>query len=166
MYRLTDDGVIESVAELTDPGSGSQWVGVAAGDFDGDGRDEFVAVRNFDGNFYMYRLTDDGVIQSVAELTDPGSGSKWMGIAAGDFDGDGKIEFIANRNFDGDFYLYRLTDGVIHLLAREFFPKNLRNGILAAGKLHDPSQYCASLIMIRNYDGDIFVFRIMANEFN
>ena len=96
---------------------------MAAGDFDGDGRDEFVGVRNFDGNFYMYRLTPANVIEPVASLTSPGSGSDWTAITAGDFDGDGNIEFAATRNFDGDLYFYRLTDGVIHRVARRVFPE-------------------------------------------
>jgi hypothetical protein len=159
MYRLNAGGTIEIVASLTTPGSASRWAGVAAGDFDGDGHDEFVAVRNFDGNFYMYRLGVGNVIEPVASLTAHGSGSEWMGITAGDFDGDGTIEFAANRNFDGDLYIYRLSNGVIETVAREFFPRNLQNGVLASGYLLTTSPRYAALIMARNCDGDIFVFR-------
>ena len=39
-------GQIQYQATYTAPGSGSQWKGVAAGNFDNTGKDEIVALRN------------------------------------------------------------------------------------------------------------------------
>ncbi len=158
IYEL-DDGQIKHVASSTSSNSSSQWAGIAASDFDGDGIDEFVSVRNSDGNFYIHEL-DNGQIKYVASNKSPGPQSQWTGITAGDFDGDGIYEFIANRNFDGDFYIYTLDNGQIKSKNRVFFPKNLEHGILASGKVQTTSQKSDDLILIRNFDEDIFIFSI------
>jgi len=164
IYKL-DNGKIKMVASDTSPGSASQWAGIAAGDFDEDGKDEFVAVSNFDGGFYMYKL-DDGQIKNIASNTSPEPNSQWMGITAGDFDGDGTHELMANRNSDGDSYIYHLEDnGQIKFKNREFFPKDLETGILAAGKVQTTSQGNDNLIMLRNFDAGIFIFGVEVRGF-
>jgi len=154
MYEL-DNGQIKHMA-TAQHGDQSNWAGIAAGDFDGDGIDEFVAVRNGDGDMFMYEF-DGRQIEYIA-TAQHGSESNWIGITAGNFDEDENIEFIANRNFDGDFYIYSLQNGAIEGEAREFFPSDLQNGILAAGRLLDASQNKHNLVMIRNVDGDIYVY--------
>jgi hypothetical protein len=157
MYKLVN-GQIKMIASNTSAGSNSRWVGVAAGDFDKDGKDEFVAVRNYDGGFYMYELAN-GQIKTITSNTSAGSNSQWMGISAGDFNGDGACEFIANRNYDGDFFIYRLENGQITFKNKEYFPRDIENGVLAAGNIESSSQQYSNLINIRNFDADIFIFK-------
>ncbi|RLA93658.1 MAG: hypothetical protein DRG83_20660, partial [Deltaproteobacteria bacterium] len=108
----------------------------------------------------------DGQIKNIASNTSPEPNSQWMGITAGDFDGDGTHELMANRNSDGDSYIYHLEDnGQIKFKNREFFPKDLETGILAAGKVQTTSQGNDNLIMLRNFDAGIFIFGVEVRGF-
>ncbi|MFH1754314.1 MAG: VCBS repeat-containing protein, partial [Candidatus Latescibacterota bacterium] len=137
----------------------AQWAAISAGDFDGDGSDELVAARNSDGAIFVLRLENGRIGEWVRDET-PGSGSEWLGIAAGDFDGDGKDEYIANRNVDGDFYQYSVSAGVVEFESHEYFVTGLENDVIAAGRLSSKGQAYDELVVIRNYDGDIFVFSL------
>ncbi len=57
-------------------GSGSDWSGVACGNFDSDDEDEFVVVRNYNGQFYTKQLYNDG-FSSVTNNKYYGSSYKW-----------------------------------------------------------------------------------------
>ena len=161
MYQY-QNGSITQLASFTAPGSNSRWAGVAAGDFDDDGTDEFVAVRNYDGNFYMYKYRN-GTIAQIASYTLPGENSEWTGITAGEFAGDGREEFLAARNYDGDMYMYDFDGGRIRQVSREFFPKDLENSEVAAGSVRSGEQAQDDLIMLRNYDGDAFILSSDSN---
>lgn len=152
---------IVSISSYTGAGSGSQWAGIAAADFDNvaSNGDEFVAVRNYDGNFYMYRY-QGGSITSVASNTAPGGNSNWVDITAGDYDADGKDEFIAHRNYDGDFYFYKLENGNIQYVNREYHPQNTKKGPLASGRMRSSSPNSDDLFVGRNFDGDLYVYDI------
>lgn len=154
-----NSNTFSTLATVSTFGSASAWAGVAAEDFDGDNVDEFVAVRNFDGNFYMMEY-QSGSIVSVATNTAPGPASAWVDITAGDFDNDNIPEFTAHRNFDGDFYFYQLIGSNIILKNREYHPQNTHKGPIASGKVHSPTQGGDNIVMGRNHDGDLFVFQM------
>ncbi len=164
MYELRGNQILEMTRNTT-PGSNSQWAGIAAGDFDGDGADEFVAVRNADGNFYMYELQNNQIVE-IARNTAPGSHSKWTCISAGDFDADGETEFIASRDYDGDFYIYRLENGSIRLRYRECLPQNFRINVMGHGRLESKAQEFDNIMVIRDYDANVFVYRLPIYTFS
>ncbi|WP_223601490.1 hypothetical protein [Chryseobacterium sp. GVT01B] len=78
-------------------GSGSDWRGIASGNFDGDSANEFVVIRNYDGMIgtmqpygkKFHSVTNDKYYSGQYD---------WRGIAAGDFFGDSKSEIIALSN--------------------------------------------------------------------
>ena len=79
--------------------SGYAWTDIAAGDFDGDGDDEIVVIRNAKASWgsrgYPIVVIDPG-----GEMTwdNTVSGYPWSRITAGDFDGDGDDEIAVIRN--------------------------------------------------------------------
>lgn len=152
--------VISLMATYTGFGSSSDWADIAAGDFDGDGKDEFVAIRNYDGGIEM--LEYDPVTESIVGKADyygNGSGSNYTAITAGDFDQDGKDEFILHRNYDGDFYIYGLdANGQIASEGTERFPVNQELGVLGTVNIGSPC--CEELVSMRNFDGDIYVYSV------
>ena len=84
-------------------GAGSDWSGAACGNFDADDEDEFVVVRNYNGQFYLKQLYSDG-FSSVTFNKYYGSTYNWAGIAAGNFFGDSKDEFVAISNHSTSSY--------------------------------------------------------------
>lgn len=78
-------------------GEGSDWRGVASGNFDGDDANEFVVIRNYDGMIgtmepfekKFHSVTNDKYYNNQYD---------WKGIAAGDFFGDNKSEIITLSN--------------------------------------------------------------------
>ena len=70
----------------------------------GDGRNEVVSVRNFDGNFYIWQVAPNGTFTEIGAHVSPGSGSQWAGLDIGNVTGAGN-ETVAVRNYDGDFFV-------------------------------------------------------------
>ncbi len=79
--------------------SSAPWTDIAAGDFDGDGNNEIVVIRNTKASWgskgYPVLIVDPG-----SEMTwdNTSSSAPWSRIAAGDFDGDGNDEIAVIRN--------------------------------------------------------------------
>ncbi|MBU0512698.1 MAG: VCBS repeat-containing protein [Chloroflexi bacterium] len=166
--RDYDDGVfawqskndnLSLLASNTDPGPNSGWIKVVGGDFDGDGKDEIIAVRDYDDGFYMYRYDGTSRLKSVAKNTDPGPNSKWIDMVSGDFDGDGKDEIIAVRDYDDGFYMYRY-DGTSKLKS---VAKNTDPGpnsawiVLGVGDIDGDGK--DEVVGIRDYDDGFFVYK-------
>ncbi len=85
--------------------------GVAIGDFDKDGIEDFVS--GFNGQAHFYKGNGDGSYQpKVALAVTPGAGSYTMDMAAGDWNGDGNLDFIQNTNStNSGFYFGDGTGG-------------------------------------------------------
>ncbi|MFN7013203.1 MAG: hypothetical protein ACK4ON_02920 [Bacteroidia bacterium] len=45
--------------KIINGGSNATYKGITAADIDGDGTDEIVVMRNFDGNIYTYKTTSN-----------------------------------------------------------------------------------------------------------
>ena len=99
------EGAMELRGVYTGHGAASAWAGSAGADLDGDGLDEFCAVRNFDGALYAYNLrAEDGGVTSWGYNNSFAVDSDWAGLAAADLDGDGGDDLIAASNRDGQIY--------------------------------------------------------------
>ena len=153
------NGTFSEIANNTDPGPNSAWIKVVAGDFDGDGKDEIIGVRDYDDGFYMYRYDGTNKLKGVASNTDPGPNSKWIDMVAGDFDGDGKDEIIAVRDYDDGFYMYRY-DGTNKLkgVASNTDPgPNSAWLVLGVGDIDGDGK--DEVVGIRDYDDGFFVYK-------
>ena len=163
-YAWQEDspGVLVQLAQNTDPDPASDWVKVVAGDFDFNnaGQDEIVAVSNLEGNFYMYKFDGTDWLEQVTSNTEPGSGSNWADLVAGDFDNDGQDEIVAVRNFDGSFHMYKFFDAPDRL---EEVAANARPGsgsqwvVLGSGDLDGDG--VDEIVAARDYDGGIYVYK-------
>ena len=117
LYHNNGDGTFTDVSEkagILKPG-GRYALGVAAADFDNDGwPDIYVACDMTPSLLYENKhdgtFEERGVEAGVAYNFD-GALQAGMGVAVGDFDGDGRLD-IAKTNFSGDLTsLYKNEDG-------------------------------------------------------
>jgi len=117
LYHNNGDGTFTDVSEkagILKPG-GRYALSVAAADFDNDGwPDIYVACDMTPSLLYRNRrdgtFEERGVEAGVAYNFD-GALQAGMGVAVGDFDGDGRLD-IAKTNFSGDLTsLFRNEDG-------------------------------------------------------
>jgi hypothetical protein len=117
LYHNNGDGTFTDVSEragILKPG-GRFGLGVAAADFDNDGwPDIYVACDQTPALLYRNRhdgtFEERGVEAGVAYNFD-GQLQSGMGVAVGDYDGDGRLD-IAKTNFSGDIpSLFHNDDG-------------------------------------------------------
>lgn len=102
LARGEDDCSMYEAASLTvgNPGN-SSWVALAAGDFDGDGVDEAVAIKNESTQWVMLGLEGDAlVLDDFGDLEGSAGAMPWRRAAAGDLDDDGDDELVLARSVD------------------------------------------------------------------
>jgi hypothetical protein len=116
LFRNLGDGTFADAsvkAGVADP-SGYYGIGVAFFDFDDDGRlDLFVA--NDSSPNYLYKNRGDGTFQDVsfasgAAFNEAGQEQAHMGVAVGDYDGDGRDDLHVT-NFENDANILYHNDG-------------------------------------------------------
>lgn len=95
------------------------WRGVAAGDLDGAGASEVVAVRQVTtggvADIVVARANDACALSEIASESVGGVGaSNWVDVAIGDLDGDGVREIVAARS-DGRLAVLRLDGTTLSL---------------------------------------------------
>ncbi|MBW3599040.1 MAG: CRTAC1 family protein, partial [Planctomycetes bacterium] len=98
-------------------------LGIVAGDFAGEGRVSLFIANDTTPNFYLVNQAAPGERPQFADraliaglgLNEEGRTEACMGVAAGDADGDGRLDlFITNFESDSNT-LYRNTDGRLFL---------------------------------------------------
>ncbi len=157
LYELSKDGIIE-VARTTYIGADSEWAGIAAGDFDGDGIDEIVAVRNSDSQIHMFEL-QGGQIMGITSTDNIDENSQWVGIAAGDFDNDGTDEIVAVRNFDSQIHMFELEGGQIkEVISTDYIGHDSQWVGIAAGDFDNDK--VDEIVAVRNSDAQIHMFEL------
>lgn len=156
---------IKRIASETDPGAASDWVDVVAGDFDRTHPgDEFIAARNFDGKFHLYELNGNSIDHSMSYQV--GQGKSWIGLAAGDFDNDNRIEFAALEKGANRLYILEVNGSGFIVPDIEVYNNGFYIGAgdwsgLASGDF-DGDDY-TELVSANNTNGNIVVFKINAN---
>lgn len=130
------------------------------GDLDNDGKDELVTVRNFDGHIDSYKINVDGTLSSYAHSYGYGAASQWAGVTVGNFDvSTPEEEIAAVRNFDGKIFIWKAnSNGTLSLLASTSGGSSLQWAGIEAGNF-DPSSPGDELALVRNLDGDIFLYK-------
>jgi enediyne biosynthesis protein E4 len=131
LFHNNGDGTFKDVSALAgvaDP-SGYYGIGVAFFDFDDDGRlDLFVA--NDSSPNYLYKNRGDGTFQDVsfasgAAFNEAGQEQAHMGVAVGDYDGDGRYDLHVT-NFENDANILYHNDGG-GLFSETTYPAGLGN---------------------------------------
>ncbi len=123
VYKLTlgvDASGVTSVtpslfASLRIGGGTYGWRGVACGDFDGDGKDEILVLKDTSSQFILYTVSGTSIVQK-GFLNLPNGGTSagindWRGLAIGDLDNDGLPEVVAARYASGtdpDILVYKI----------------------------------------------------------
>ncbi|MEW2522629.1 FG-GAP-like repeat-containing protein [Actinacidiphila alni] len=88
---------------------------MTAGDFNGDGLTDLVAVWN-DGTLHLYTNKGDGTLNGPVDFWGDNSWSGMQLLSGGDYNGDGKSDLLAVHASDGILRLYK-GDGNGHLAA-------------------------------------------------
>lgn len=117
LYRNNGDGSFTDVTEAAGIGKpgGRYALGVVTADFDNDGWPDLYVACDMTPSLLFHNLhngkfEERGVESGVAYNFD-GSLQAGMGVAVGDFDGDGRLD-IAKTNFSGDLTsLFHNDDG-------------------------------------------------------
>ncbi len=164
LYQYNSNTQVLAPIIITNNYLNSNLAGITVGNFDlSHTGDEIGTINNSsNGNIEMtiYNFNNSTFSQlSIFNLAQ-GNYSDWNGITSGDFDGDGIDEIIAHRNYDGDFFIFKLdANAQVVNNYKEYFPVNQLNGIIGSVRFAtDPSK--DALISLRNYDGNMFVFNL------
>ncbi len=100
--------------------------GVAIGDFDGDGKPDFVVTNNTDNSISVFRNTGVGdsiSSNSFAAAVNFAVGRGPWGVAIGDLDGDGKLDIVVSNGNSGTISVFRNTSVSGSITAGSFAPK-------------------------------------------
>jgi hypothetical protein len=102
IYENRGDNSYLKAARLRNPTEGSNYLATtfAISDFDGDGRIE-IAIGDWDGDLFIYENTADDRYSYTWAGSVPHSYIKY--VTAGDFDGDGKDEFVVGARAAGPY---------------------------------------------------------------
>jgi hypothetical protein len=162
VYRFQNDNFsFRKKTNLLLPRS-SKIVGVESGDLDGDGWDELVILVNSSNNtycgYYIYDIDYAGNLSLITKSTGWGPASDWNALTVGDYDADGKDEFIVQRNFDNQLKIRKLVGTSIQTLGVDYFTeKQGSDNLLVSGDFSTRSAN-DELLVFRAFDGDAIMY--------
>jgi hypothetical protein len=93
-----DGDTLRVDAEIDAFGPASAWAGLTCGDFDGDGRREVAAVRNFDGGLYVFALDAAGAFVSRERVVTMGASTRNAPLATGRLYPDWPADVLAGAS--------------------------------------------------------------------
>ncbi|WP_146897166.1 hypothetical protein [Chryseobacterium lathyri] len=67
-YDIDDNGIMILIDKSIGFGSASDWKGLAVGNLDGDGADEIIAHRNFDGDYKVFKLKESNGVKFLDNI--------------------------------------------------------------------------------------------------
>ncbi len=105
LYRNNGDGTFTDVTKATRTGDTGWGLALQCADYDGDLWPDIYIANDFGNHAYLHN-NGDGTFTNVAKkagVVDPGFG---MGVAADDYDGDGRLDFfVSNYSFPLNWFL-------------------------------------------------------------
>ncbi|MDW9379814.1 hypothetical protein [Chryseobacterium sp. JV558] len=163
IFKIENNQIVEH-SKFTGFGAESDWVGLATGNFISGGKDEFIAVRNYNKEVRLYKFNStDPELVYFNQLNLPVN-SKIKAVAAGNLDDDPKDEIVllidAEDYMQNGVYAYDIDDnGVMTLIDKSigFGAASDWKG-LAVGNLDGDG--ADEIIAHRNFDGDYKVFKL------
>jgi hypothetical protein len=127
-YRNLGGGRFEDVTEAAGFGGvEGRGLGVIATDHDGDGWTDVYVANDLDPNF-LFRNRGDGTFEEIAVLAgcaynEDGAEESGMGVAAGDYDNDGRVDlFVTNFQNESNTLYHNEGDGL-------FFDRSAESGL-------------------------------------
>ena len=109
LYRNVDGNRFGDVTEASGTGDTGWTLAVTAGDLDGDGYPEIVIANDF-GKKTLYHNNRDGTFTEATKEAGVVDISGGMGVALGDYDGDGKLDiYFSNINSNQRWFGDQLT---------------------------------------------------------
>lgn len=105
VYNIDDNGVMTKISQSTGWGPASEWKGLAVGDLDGNGVDEIIAHRNFDGEYNVYKLNGN-ILNSTDVEKFPVLQTKDNIMCFGNFDPSSKNDELLTLRKDGGIVMF------------------------------------------------------------
>ena len=107
---LLNGGTILQNASYGTVASGSGWVPIGTGDFNGDGRTDLLWYNNHTGELVVWLLNGGTILQS-ASYGAVALSSGWVPIGTGDFNGDGRTDLLWYNTYTNAFSVWLLNGG-------------------------------------------------------
>ncbi|WP_288440976.1 hypothetical protein [uncultured Chryseobacterium sp.] len=105
VYNIDDNGVMTKIAQSTNWGSGSEWRGLAVGNLDGNGADEIIVHRNYDGEYVAYTLNGN-ILNSTGVERFPILQTQDNIMCTGNFDSSSKNDELVTLRKDGGIVMF------------------------------------------------------------
>ncbi|MCZ2149214.1 MAG: CRTAC1 family protein [Bryobacterales bacterium] len=115
LYHNNGDGTFQDVSAASGIAAmAGRAMGVAAIDYDGDGRQDLFVARDASPNLLLHNrgggAFENLALEAEVAYNPDGVARAGMGVDAGDVDGDGKPDFVVT-NFDSEYHALYLNRG-------------------------------------------------------